>query len=92
MLEKMAWRYLARRMEVHRKAGRHHEADHIRAALATRPQKQCVLCCIMENTDWLAWASRFDPSFNESKDEELYGSATSNASRFRDVVRRSGLD
>jgi hypothetical protein len=46
----------------------------------------------MENTDWLAWASRFDPSFEEVKDEKLYGSATSDAARFGDVVRRVGLD
>ncbi|QDF17376.1 hypothetical protein SEA_SPILLED_266 [Streptomyces phage Spilled] len=92
MLEKLAWRYLARRMESHRKAGRHHEADHIRAALATRPQKQCALCCILENTDWLAWAVRFDPTSDMDKDSELYASIIADESRFGDVVRRAGLD
>lgn len=87
MLEKLAWRYLARRMEVHRKASRHHQADHIRAALATREQKQCYLCCILENTDWLAWATRFDPTADECKDNELYAGIVEDESRFGDVVR-----
>lgn len=92
MLERLAWRYLARQMEVHRKAGRHHQADHIRAAIATREQKQCYLCCILENTDWLAWATRFDPTADMDKDVELYGSIFEDESRSRDVVRRTGLD
>jgi len=92
MLEKLAWLYLARRMEKHRKAKRHHQADHIRAALATREQKQCSLCCIFENTDWLAWATRFDPTFDMGKDAELYESVIEDESRFGAVVRRVGLD
>ncbi|QGH76508.1 hypothetical protein SEA_DAUBENSKI_241 [Streptomyces phage Daubenski] len=92
MLEQLAWRYLARRMKVHRKAKRHHQADHIRAALATREQKQCSLCCILENTDWLAWATRFDPTSDMDKDSELYAGVIEDESRFDDVVRRTGLD
>lgn len=74
MLEKLAWRILARRMERYIKAGKHHHADHIRAAIATKPQKQCSLCCILENTDWLAWATRFD-LVNVEKDAEMYRSS-----------------
>ncbi|QDK03058.1 hypothetical protein KNU71_gp058 [Streptomyces phage Braelyn] len=92
MLERWAWWILTRQMEKHRKAKRHHCADHIRAALATRPQKQCALCCILENTDWLAWATRFDPTADECKDNELYADIVENESRFGDVVRRTGLD
>lgn len=72
MFEQLAWNYLARRMKVHRKKGRHHQADHIRAAIATRVQKRCDLCCVFENTAWLDWATRFDTSFEMKKDAELY--------------------
>ncbi|QDH94071.1 hypothetical protein SEA_EVY_237 [Streptomyces phage Evy] len=92
MLERWAWWVLTRQMEKHRKAKRHHCADHIRAALATRSQKQCALCCILENTDWLAWATRFDPTSDMDKDSELYAGIVEDESRFGDVVRRTGLD
>ena len=72
MFEELAWKYLARRMKVHRKKQRHHKADHIRAAIATRIQKHCELCCVLENTAWLDWATRFDLSFEQKKDTELY--------------------
>ncbi|AST15435.1 hypothetical protein SEA_SAMISTI12_250 [Streptomyces phage Samisti12] len=92
MLEKWAWWILARQMRRYRDTRQHHQADHIRAALATREQKICSLCCILENTDWLAWATRFDPTANECKDNELYASIVEDESRFGDVVRRTGLD
>jgi hypothetical protein len=92
VLEKLAWWILDRQMNKHRKAKRHHEADHIRAALATRPQKVCGLCCVLENTDWLAWATRFDPTSDECKDNKLYAGVVDDESRFGDVVRRTGLD
>jgi hypothetical protein len=82
MLEKLAWRILARRMERYRKASKHHQADHIRAAIATREQKQCYLCCILENTDWIAWATRFDLTADMEKDAKLYGDIIENESRF----------
>lgn len=72
MFEQMAWNYLARRMIKHRNKGRHHQADHIRAAIATRPQKHCELCCVLENTAWLDWATRFDNTFQPKRDAELY--------------------
>ncbi|AXH66718.1 hypothetical protein SEA_STARBOW_255 [Streptomyces phage Starbow] len=46
----------------------------------------------MENTDWLAWAVRFDPTSDMDKDSELYASIIADESRFGDVVRRAGLD
>jgi hypothetical protein len=89
MLEKLAWWILARQMRRYRKASRYHHAEHIEAAMATKIHKECALCCILENTDWLAWITRFDPSFNT---EERYASVIENESRFGDVVRRVGLD
>lgn len=80
MLEKLAWRILARQQEKYRKASKHHQADHIRAAIATKAQKQCSLCCILENTDWLAWSSRFDVV--SDKDAEMYAGAIDNEPSF----------
>lgn len=89
MLEKLAWWILARQRVKYCKANKYHQAEHIEAAIATRIHKECVLCCILENTDWLAWVTRFEPSFNT---EERYASVTDDESGFGDVVRRVGLD
>lgn len=86
MLEKLAWYILARQKKKYLKARKYHEADHIDAVLSVRVQKECYLCCILENTDWLAWAERF----GDCKDND--GCTTKNESWLRDVVRRDSLD
>jgi hypothetical protein len=59
MLEKLAWLILARQQRRYISKGKYHQADHIQASIETRLAKGCVLCCTLENTDWLAWSTRF---------------------------------
>jgi hypothetical protein len=65
MLEKLAWYILARQEKIHRSKGNIHEAEHINACMSVRMQKGCQMCCVLENTDWYAWAARFDPATAE---------------------------
>jgi hypothetical protein len=57
--------------------------------MATRIHKECALCCVLENTDWLAWITRFEPGTNVG---EKYASLIDNETGLGDVVRRVGLD
>jgi hypothetical protein len=61
LLEKVAWRILARQEKKYRKQSKYHLADHIHASISVKNQKGCHMCCVLENTDWIAWAVRFDP-------------------------------
>ena len=61
LLEKLAWRILARQEKKYRKQSKYHQADHIHASISAKEQKGCQMCCVLENTDWIAWAVRFDP-------------------------------